>query len=453
MSKSSSALPHDLDIERHALGCVLRGGADSVGLLPYISSDLFYDPRHVVIMDAAQAVIEREGEVDMVGVLSELTKRGTKVEAGDFNYLCELEAKVITGHQKPLSVIQHLDDFRLQRFAITLRERPMLPTGLQEYERLLEEVQGAMRIRKAPAEHVSEALASALREIDEGHEHEVAIGLASFDRQVGARRGDLILVGARTSVGKTVVGVNFCRGVFERGKGALLHSFEMKASRIVKRLLSHYSGTENYKVQRGRLSAFEKEEIERQVTKLQQKHFWIRHDHGSWTQHLAAYEACVRINPSIELLVVDYLGLIQDIPGDDQRHLQLGRVTRDLKALAERLNILVVGLAQFNRKTTEQDRPTLENFRESGNLEQDCDTAVLLHAPEWKHNKEIGFIGPEKLVLDIAKQRDGNVGDIEVYYDRRYCRIIDFPEETPAPDPFINVPPDDYDGQGSFLEN
>lgn len=785
MSLGKTELPYDLELEQYALGAVLKGGEESVSYLQYLSPDLFHDARNRAIIDAVEVIRIRDGEVDMARLLTELERSKTRETAGGLTYLNHLESQQLGGRHTPLSVVTHLDDFRLKRFALKLRARPLASSGLEEYELLLAELHAAQRFRVAPAQHISEALQVALKELDQGPVNEVSLGLRPFDRAVGARRGDLMLVGARTSVGKglsfstevatpngwttigeikvgdrvfssegnpvkvsfvsethhlacyevefsdgtkivtdsehrwltstraarrarysqtlstkreskysrdqrnqnakesvvttpeilrslkvgkyfnhavdnsralqlpkkrllinpyvlgcwlgdgtsrsasitifepelfdllesqgvelvdrkdpndvgvkglikglrrynlcknkhipadylrasetqrrlllaglldtdghvrkngliefgvtskvlaegtrelihslgyrtgwsekrvagrceasstcytitlasparrvcllrrkaarqrksvqvtvkslqrtivnvkpvesiptrciqvespdhlflvtrsfipthnTVVGVNFCVGTFERGAGALLHSFEMNASRILKRLLSNYTEIENWKVQRSRINEFEKDHIARAALRLKDKNFWIRHVSGSWNQHLAAYEALIRQHPEIEVVVVDYLGLIHDIPGDTERHLQLGRVTRDLKDLAGRLNVLVIGLAQFNRKTLEQDRPTLESFRESGNLEQDCDIAVLLHAPDWKFNKDNGISGPERLLLDVAKHRDGVTGVIEVMYDRRYCRISELEGGFDPPEPEV----------------
>mgnify|MGYP001570712293 CR=1 FL=1 len=428
-----SNLPCDFEMEQHALGAMLRGGTEGAEYYQYLNVDLFSEPRHVLVATAVQEVVNEKGTVEFVHVLSALDATGARSAAGGLDYLNELAATNIVAAKKPIQVVVHLDDYRLRRFALQIRDRPVLSTGQEEYEKLLAEVQAARRFIVPPAHTAEEAVLKAILEIDSGHAAEVPIGIVAFDRSVGARRGDLVMVGGRTSAAKTVLGLNMARGVVERGAGAIVHSFEMSAPRLIKRIFAHYTGIENWKVQRGRLSISEKDMIGNSAKDLRTRKLFIRDQQGTWPQHLAAYETLVRLNPDIELLVVDYIGLIHGIP-ERERHLQLGVITRDLKNLAHRLNILVVALSQLNRKTTEQERPTLENFRESGSLEQDSDICVLMFAPEYKENKSQGVSRPEKLILDIAKHRDGNVGEIDVCLDRRFCRIVDWPAEAEGPE-------------------
>lgn len=432
-------------MEQHALGVMLRGDAEGANYYQHHSPDLFHEPRNHLIAGAIKSCLDRGEVPKFERVLSELDSSGSRVQAGDIPYLSSLRSKIIPSITSAIDVILHLDDYRLRRFAVELRNRPPLGSGQEEYAKLLAEIQAAQRFITPPAVTAKEAVEKALRQIHEGDAGEVRVGLRSFDELVGARRGEQMIIGAKTSVGKTNVGLNFARGVIERGGSAIIHSFEMDAPILIKRIFAHYAGIENWKVQRGKLSISEKDVIENVANDLSLRNLWIRDCEGTWPQHLAAYESIIRSDPKVEILVIDYIGLVRGIPGEKERYMQLGTVSRDLKNLAKRLNILVVALSQFNRKVSHDEKPSLENLRESGDLEQNADICVLVSAPEAQENKTAGIAKPEKLIFDIAKHRNGNTGEIDVMYDRRFCRIADWPAQDILDDaPFVDEPPPPY---------
>lgn len=442
MSTTLSKMPFDMEMEQHALGVILHGGANGASYYQHHSPDLFFEKRHKVIAGAIQRCLDRGQVPEYMPVLNELESSGDRESAGGTTYLSGLRSKILAGAENALDVVLHLDDYRLRRFALEVRSRPPLATGRDEYAKLLAEIQGAQRFITPPAVTAEEAVAKALREIDAGDAGEVKIGIDAFDRLVGARRGDQMIIGAKTSVGKTNVGLNFARGVIERGGSAIIHSFEMAAPILIKRIFAHYTGIENFKIQRGKLSISEKDRVVDAARDLSLRNLWIRDAEGTWPQHLAAYESIIRSDPKVEILVIDYIGLVRGIPGEKERYMQLGTVSRDLKNLAKRLNVLVVALSQFNRKVSHDEKPSLENLRESGDLEQNADICVLVSAPEAQENKTAGIAKPEKLIFDIAKHRNGNTGEIDVMYDRRFCRIADWPtEDLGAPDPNFEESP------------
>ena len=435
-------MPFDLEMEQHALGVILHGGPAGANYHQHHQVDLFFDQRNARIARAIRNCLDRGESPEYTRVLGELEASGDRESAGGTSYLSSLRGKILAGADNPLDVILHLDDYRLRRFALEIRNRPPLTTGRDEYAKLLAEIQGAQRFITPPAISAAEAVAKAIREIEEGDAGEVKIGIRAFDDLVGARRGDQMIIGAKTSVGKTNVGLNFARGVIERGGSAILHSFEMAAPILIKRIFAHYTGIENFKIQRGKLSISEQDKVVEAARDLSLRNLWIRDSEGTWPQHLAAYESIIRSDPKVEILVIDYIGLVRGIPGEKERYMQLGTVSRDLKNLAKRLNVLVVALSQFNRKVSHDEKPSLENLRESGDLEQNADICVLVSAPDAQENKSLGVSKPEKLIFDIAKHRNGNVGEIDVMYDRRFCRITDWPtEDLGAPDPNFDDSP------------
>ena len=230
----------------------------------------------------------------------------------------------------------------------------------------------------------------------------------------------------------TVVAGNFARGAAELGTGVLIHSLEMDSSRLIRRQLAYYAQVDNWKIQRGKLKQNELEYLRKESHKVAALPLWIRDADAPWPKHLAAYEGVIRMHPEIGLLIIDYIGLIHGIPGVKERHLQVAAVTRNLKMFARRMNIAVIALSQLNRKTLEQDGPpTMANLRESGASEQDADIILLPYTPEYEKNKEAGFEGPEPMIMNIEKTRDGRTGSVMLYYDRRYCQIADWPESAP----------------------
>ena len=437
--------PNDLFMERVALGLILREDYASYEILQWLSPDLFANPDTRAIYTAAVKVWNRDRTIDVAAVYQELRAMGVLSEIGGPDALGTILGIPSLESYRPTTVVRNLDDNRLRRVLTTVYNRRVSENPREEIAEILSTLQAARRNYQPPALSAREAVEQALQELDENApSQEVVTGLKTFDDNIGFLRGDLVIIGARTSVGKTVIGLTLASGAAKNGGGALIHSLEMAAPRLIKRQLANETEIENWYIQRNKLDDEERAKIKIASERIANLPLWYRNARGMWDQHLAAYEQVIIMNQQINMLVVDYIGLIQGVRAD-RRDLEIARITSDLKTLALQMNIVVVALAQLNRKTLDQEGkvPQLENFREGGSQEQDADTCILLYAPDAEANRKLGVFGPERLVAMVQKARDGRQGELDLEYDRRYARVVDPP---PAPPDIVpDIPTDDSD--------
>jgi replicative DNA helicase len=271
-------------------------------------------------------------------------------------------------------------------------------------------------------------------------------GYTGVDRLLnggGLQNGELILIAARPSVGKT----SFATGILEsvcidRNKPAAFFSLEMDARSIAQRLLSTRSAVDSKRLRKQELTAAERDRLASAAGESCCPNWWIDDTSSISFVELRTKALRLRQQHAIELLVVDYLGLMESIGENrnDNRNDEVGRLSRALKGLARELQIPVIVLSQLNRKCEDEQRsPRASDLRDSGNLEQDADVIILLHReavyhrgdPMWAENN------PERLheaQVIIAKQRNGAVDVIQLQYFPWCTRFVNL-EEPAAPAP------------------
>jgi replicative DNA helicase len=243
----------------------------------------------------------------------------------------------------------------------------------------------------------------------------IPTGLPWLDRMTGGwKRGQFVIIGACTSVGKTVLGFQLARHAAKQSKKARYVLLEMKAEQMRDRLLSAEAQVDLNKLESGELSATEWERIATTIGEMQghQPHLVID-DRVPVTLALIR-DRCrkAKRTDGLDLVVVDYIGQVSEGRTGMSRYEHISAVARGLKQLAMELDITVIGLSQLNRQVGDQ-RPGLHNLRESGDLEHEADVVLLLHRSEPAQsngNVPPGYIQPEYLELGVAKQRQGPRG-------------------------------------------
>ena len=236
----------------------------------------------------------------------------------------------------------------------------------------------------------------------------VRTGMTDLDNALGGglQKSGLYIIGARPGMGKTTIGINIAENVARTGKAVLFVSLEMSTMQIMAKRVAA-AGTINYtELMRGKLSDGKYKVFHETLSELMEKKFFCI-DRSVMTVNDIA--AAVRSVPDagVQLLVVDYLGLIRAADETKKLYEQVTEISRDLKALAKRLNIPVLALCQVNRDSTKtkDKKPTLADLRDSGSIEQDADGVILLHRKDYYTNTRPD--GPVIIDLIIAKNRHG----------------------------------------------
>lgn len=229
-------------------------------------------------------------------------------------------------------------------------------------------------------------------------------------------RGELIILGARPSLGKSALGFQLALNVAKSGK-AHVFSLEMDYESIVVRQLAAITNKPSSYIQSGKMPS---EEIEQARAVLDNHNCVIDDEAG-----LTVYQICDRARMEhkrgkTDVIVVDYIQIIRDEDqGKRSRAVTLGEISSELKNLAKELRVPVIVLSQLNRnsESREDGRPELADIKESGQIEQDADVALLLHRQ------------PDSTKVIIAKHRNGKIGEVSMRFAAAQCRFIDEEQE------------------------
>lgn len=241
-------------------------------------------------------------------------------------------------------------------------------------------------------------------------------GFPKLDRALMIAGGKLIVVGARPSVGKSAFLLHLAVKALDVGRKILLVSCEMGADEIVGRIVAQKSGVSVDKIERHDLTEDEIIKVADSFAEIPSERFCIS-ERARTVQDIRRMALRTRAHGGLDLIVADYLQLLDAGQKTNNRAEAVGVVTRGLKALAMELKIPVLTASQLNRASERNDEPKLSDLRESGSIEQDADAVLLLHAPNDKDDPE------RKLFLD--KNRGGRCGRITLYFDGATMRFTE----------------------------
>jgi replicative DNA helicase len=256
----------------------------------------------------------------------------------------------------------------------------------------------------------------------------VRTGYFDLDRMTaGFQPGDLIVLAARPSMGKTALALNIAEHVaVHEGLPVVVFSMEMGASQLALRVVGSLGRIDQQHLRTGRLRDDEWERLPEAASKLSEAPMFIDETPGLNPAELRARARRLarQYGGTLGLIVIDYLQLIEPEDRKAPRQEQVAQISRRLKFLARELQIPVVALAQVNRGSEDrQDHtPRLSDLRESGSIEQDADTVLMLHRPARFDKSQEDNI----LEVHIAKQRNGPTGQITLTYLREYMRYENY---------------------------
>jgi replicative DNA helicase len=285
-------------------------------------------------------------------------------------------------------------------------------------QQLEAETDAAMAGESSDVETMASMLDCAIDEIDNamklGQQLGLSTQLPTIDRETGGFfPGDVTILAARPSIGKSAFVLDLAARVAELGKSVLIVSLEMTKKQIAHRLLNRETGIPIRRMQKGELSQDERKLLDHARTKLKELPLKCFVSCNASVARIRARARVQLAQDGLDLLIIDYLQLIVG----DKRHTSYERITaisRDLKALAIELNRPVLALSQLNRESAKSKFPTLEHLRDSGAIEQDADNVWLLH----RESRE-----DQGTKLIVAKQRQGPVGTIELLFDATRMRF------------------------------
>ncbi|MFH1725105.1 MAG: replicative DNA helicase [Elusimicrobiota bacterium] len=447
--------PQALEAEMAVLGSMLIEAEAVEKAVEILEESQFYKNAHRKVFRAALNLYDRGHAVDIVTVGEELRKLKWIGEVGGTTFLSELVHKVSTA--------AHVAYYaRLVREKAILRELIKVSTEVighcyteqKEASQLLDDAQGRIlavaQKQSVSGFHDVKALAhEVIEDIERLHQHKgdvtgVPTGLTDFDKKTaGFQKGDLILIAARPSQGKTALALNIAAHVVlhaEKPLPVAVFSLEMSRQAIMTRFIASEARVNLHDVRNGFFRRERWTDLTNAAARLSEAPLYIDDSPGlsvldvrSRARRLAADLRSE--GKTLGLLIVDYLQLMHgSARRSESRQQEVSEISRGLKFLARDLTIPVVALSQLSRRVEEKGRtdgrPQLSDLRESGALEQDADLVAFIYREGYYKPNDPTL--ERKAEIIVSKQRNGPTGTIHLDFDRQQTR---FQNTTPALEP------------------
>lgn len=440
--------PQNRDAERGVLGACLRDNGLIDDVTQVLSVDDFYMDAHQKIFRVLLELHGDGGAIDTVVLINALNALGQVEDVGGYVYIAEIWESSPGGANAVY-------------YAKIVREKSLLRSLWRESERLAARAfEGSQAADDLVAEaeraifdiaersiggepmKLDQAMSLAYGRIDSRKDGEasqlgIMTGFTDLDDITsGLHAGELTIIAARPSAGKTAFALALARGcAIEAGETVLFISLEQSKAEVAERLLACEAQVDSHKLRRGCPSATDIDRLIEAGGRIRKANLWIE---DSPNQNILRIASCARRTKrrhGIRLLIIDYLQLIEPDNRREPREQQVSAISRRLKLLPRELGIPVVCLAQLNRSVESRTGhvPRLSDLRESGSIEQDADLVLLMHRPEAYQDEE-GNGRPERpgeVDIIVAKQRNGPLGKATLTFVKQFYRFESMATQIP----------------------
>ncbi|MFU8847278.1 MAG: replicative DNA helicase [Opitutales bacterium] len=451
-SDSLRVPPHNMEAEEGLLAaCLIDGGLEvlTTCIELHIQPDCFFKEAHKLIFETLLELYELGEPIDEIVLFDTLQKKGIAEEIGGLAQIYHIQGRIETSaHAKFYAKIVH-EKYLLRRLIRTSREAVEACYQQQEdisvfIDRIETEIHDISSGRvTTTATPIKESLKEAVADIhallnNKQEAGGVLSGFRDLDGMTyGFHPGQMIVLAARPSVGKTSLAMNFAEHAIipdggREATGVLVFSLEMTASQLAMRLICSRARVDMKRIRDRVASSEDQRQITQTVKELERTPLWIDDAADATILDVRAKARRIDAKHRLGLIVIDYLQLLRGTDARAPREQQIADISRGVKSLAKELDVPVVVLSQLNRESEKDNRdPRLSDLRESGSIEQDADVVLLLSRPKKQDDDESfnegGLPGDtEHIKLIIAKQRNGPVGDIDLTFVRRYTRYENY---------------------------
>ena len=420
------SLPQSLEAEQSVIGSMIIDKSAIAKALEKLKEEDFYRDGHKVIFKAIRDMFSKDMAVDLVTLLEYLKSTDTLEKAGGVTYITEVSSSVITTANLE-AYIKIVEDKSLLRKLIKSATN-IIEESYNKQDKVddvldlaqkrifdLAEKQGS-----SDYEPLSNVLERGFLEIErlfnnKGSITGVGSGIRDLDAKTsGFQKGDMVLIAARPSMGKTTFALNIAEhAALREGKSVVVFSLEMSKEQLAYKLLCSEANVDMLKLRTGNLDDDDWERIARATGPLSKAKIYIDDTAGMSVMEMRSKCRKIKMEHGIDMILIDYLQLMSGSSQSESRQQEVSEISRSIKALAKEMECPVIALSQLSRAPEQRadHRPMLSDLRESGSIEQDADVVMFLYRDEY-YNKET----EEKNIGEciIAKQRDGPVGTVKM---------------------------------------
>ena len=428
------SLPQSIEAEQSVLGSMITDKNAVVEAVEKLEENDFYRDGHKVIFKTISEMFKDDMPVDLVTLLERLKATEKLEKAGGVTYVSELSSSLLTTINlsayikivKEKSILRKLIKASTSIIEDSYNKQGEVEEVLEGAEKKIFDI--AEKRTTSDFEPLNVVLERGFLEIErlfnnKGEITGVGSGFVDLDAKTsGFQKGDMVLIAARPSMGKTTFALNIAEhAALREGKSVVVFSLEMSKEQLAYKLLCSEANVDMLKLRTGALDDKDWENIARATGPLSKAKIYIDDTAGVTVMEMRSKCRRLKLEYGIDLKDIDYLQLMSG-SSNESRQQEVSEISRSIKALAKEMECPVIALSQLSRAPEQRadHRPMLSDLRESGSIEQDADLVMFLYRDEY-YNKETEDTNIAECI--IAKQRNGPVGTVKLAWLGQYSKF------------------------------
>ena len=443
-------LPHDIEAEEAVIGSLLIDGECITRIVPVLQGGDFYRERNQLCYDAAMALFQRDQAIDQTTLAGELGRTEKLDSVGGMAYLSHLVAITPTsahaedyaGNVQRTSIMRKLISAASRISELGYNDTDDVEATLRQAEDALFTVRGGTQTRGfVPLRQIYDQYlqdrAGVVEHLSDSR-GPVMSGYSELDELLGGvQRSDMLILGARPSLGKSTLALNICLNAAKNGSISGVFSLEMSSEQLAMRILSSEAEIDSHRLRLGLYTMAEEQRIIDAIGQLSDLPVFIDDTPYQSMNEMRGKSRRLALEHGLDLLVVDYLQLVQGQSKSysANRVQEISEISRSLKAMARDLNVALIACSQLSRlvENRPSHRPLLSDLRDSGSIEQDADVVMFIHREdvytteeEWEQQRP-GQPYPKNIAdIIVAKHRNGPTGNIQLEFRDNLVRFDSF---------------------------
>ena len=426
--------PHDIQAEMSLLGAVMLNYKCWSSVADLISPDDFYRQANSVIWHAMERIMDNADPIDIVSLSAELQGMRELENCGGIAYLMQIGefvptssnvamyARIVKEHSNRRRVIEQANIAMTEAYDVDSNAAAIMDTLVESVGTLSNNINSTPHVDDFIEEELHNILGRTVSDMAG-----IKTGfLAMDDLTSGFRPGELFILGARPSMGKSALALQCAINVARNGGSVMFASIEMSSAMVTQRIISLMTGINGKRIQNKVMDEYEKRLISSARVELLDTKMYITADNRMDIHKIRAKASRLKREHGLQILFIDYLQMIES--KGDNRTREIGVISRGLKSIAKELNVCVVALSSLSRAVEKRDdkRPMMSDLRESGDIESDADVVAFLYRPMYYANmsQRIDMESEEAEIL-VAKNRNGEVGECRLQFTPSKARFDD----------------------------
>ncbi len=422
-SDQKKVLPYNLEAEQSILGCILFDNQTMTTAAALIEPEDFYNDQYRIVYQAMLHLYTKNLPIDIITLSDRLRNQGSLDALGGIQFLTSM-----------VEVLSSAEN--MEQYCIIVKDKSMLRQLIAKLGTVIDDSYAGkneareliMQAEKDILDIVSTkdrrglvdfetALRAALLKLQEATANPSRIsgiptGYIDLDKKTsGLQNSDLVILAGRPGMGKTSLGINICQhAAIREKKKVAVFSLEMPLEQLTMRIIASEANISNTSLRAGDVADWRK--LYEAWEKILSASLYIDDTPGITVPEIRAKCKRLQAQTGLDLILIDYLQLIRSVGRIENRQQEISQISRDLKLLAKELAIPVITLSQLNRSPEKRtdNRPLISDLRESGAIEQDADIVMFLYKRETQDPSS------NKVVLSIAKHRNGPTGEIDLVF-------------------------------------